>query len=382
MRIAYRIKNFSPFWFAALMGVGITAAILHNFPFEAHWLRVFGIVVWGIAIAMYVVFTTVFVLRFVLYPDQFWRMLHHPGQSVFLGCYPMGFATIINMTHFIWGHKAWVATYVMWWVDVVLSLASTWGVVFVTYAYHGRSLESLNATIILPVVPVVVAAATGGVIAAVQPAGLQPSSVIISFLLWANGQAVAACCICVYIYRMLRVRLPPRAIAFSALLNVGPLGQGAFGIQCIADVLCTILRRQGVNEGTVEAIRYMSIFAALALVAFATFWIVVSVFSSIYLRPTQFHPSWWSLTFPVGTYVVAWYQLGAELEITTFKVIGAVFGVIVALNVLMCSVLSIYHALFKDTLFSLVQSETDSLADDDQSKHTSSAADDNSKISV
>jgi hypothetical protein len=48
-------------------------------------------------------------LRYIIWPSVFWRMLSHSQQSLFLGTFPMGFATIVNMVVFAcvpsFGHK-------------------------------------------------------------------------------------------------------------------------------------------------------------------------------------------------------------------------------------------------------------------------------------
>lgn len=359
-QLDYRIRHFSPAWFATLMGVGQTAAVLHNFPFGAHWLRVFGIVIWGISIAMFIVFNLMFIVRFIKYPSQFKRMMKHPGQSAFLGCYPMGFATIINMIHFIWGKKAWIPVYVLWWIDVILSLLCTWAVVFYMMTRQKRTNVTLNATILLPIVTVIVAAATGGLIAPAQPIGVQPSTIIVSFLLWANGQALALSCIGIYLYRLYVENLPPRIMAFSSMLPIGPLGQGSFGIMCIAKAFGEVLKRSNGSNGDVlaSAVEWGGVIVALFLVGYGTFWVVFCLSVTIYQKPTTFHMSWWGLTFPLGTYVVAWYKLAEHLEITTFKVIGAFWGVFLMMTVLGCTIGSIYYGIMDTRLFDQVKAET------------------------
>lgn len=39
-------------------------------------------------------------MRYTIWPSVFTRMLNHGAQSLFLGTFPMGFATIINMIAF------------------------------------------------------------------------------------------------------------------------------------------------------------------------------------------------------------------------------------------------------------------------------------------
>lgn len=55
-------------------------------------------------------------------------MIRHPVQSLYIGTYPMGAATLINVAvgliyeQYGFGHKAFLYfLWAMWWLDVVLS---------------------------------------------------------------------------------------------------------------------------------------------------------------------------------------------------------------------------------------------------------------------
>jgi len=348
------------------MGVGISSSIVYSFPFPAEWLKIIGISIWGFNMSLFLVANIMTVLRFILYPDQFNKMLAHPGQSAFVGCYPMGFATIINMTDLIFGTRAWRAVYVMWWIDVFFTLLSAWAVVIIMFSKHDRNMDSLNATILLPVVALVVASATGALITPNLPVSLRESTIIISALMWGNGEFLGFSCTVIYINRLLQKNLPPRVITISSFLPVGPLGQGAFGIQNIAEGLCGILQDRGFSPETIDAVRYGGVSIAVLLTGYASFWMFIAFTALVVNRPTSFHMSWWGLTFPIGTYVLAWYKLSNETNVYAFKVLGALFGVLVVLMVLICVIGTIKYAVFDEVLFQHVQAETspndDSLA--------------------
>jgi tellurite resistance protein TehA-like permease len=340
------------------MGVGISSAIVYSFPFPAEWLKVVGIVIWGINMGLFLVFNIMTVLRFVLYPDQFSKMLAHPGQSAFIGCYPMGLATIINMTALIFGTRAWRAVYVMWWIDVFFTLLSAWAVVFIMFSKHDRNMDSLNATILLPVVALVVASATGGLITPNLPVSLRESTIIVSALMWGNGELLGFSCIVIYINRLLHNNLPAPVMTISSFLPVGPLGQGAFGIQNIADGLCGILQDRGFSLETTDAIRFGGVSIAVVLTGYASFWMFIAFTALVVKRPPSFNMSWWGLTFPIGTYVLSWYKLADETGVYAFKVLGALFGVLVVLMVIICVIGSVKSALFDEELFRHAQAET------------------------
>lgn len=372
--LAFRIRHFSPAWFSMTMGVGISASILYSFPFPTHGLKIAGITIWCIDIILFFLFAFLLLLRFVVYPDQFWRMLRHPGQSMFLGCIPMGLCTIINMTHLVtteYNMKGgWQTVYALWWVDVVLSLLSCIGVVVVIFEIQKRNTAAINATIILPIVPLVVAAASGGLIAKSLPASLHPLTLIVSFMMWGCGVSLATLCMAIYVYRLIVEGMPPKAIVLSNLLFVGPMGQGAFGIMVLGDLYRTIFdsmlapaaqgtatNMSAIYHGSDSALLFTTAIALLFL-SVGVFWIIITACVAIRTPPPGYNQSWWSLTFPIGTMTMAWYQIGAEYDCLAFKYIGAVFGGFVLAAVLTCSLGSIKYALMSNTLFQQAKSET------------------------
>uniref|UniRef100_A0A060SY40 ARAD1A09416p n=1 Tax=Blastobotrys adeninivorans TaxID=409370 RepID=A0A060SY40_BLAAD len=340
------------------MGTGIAGQLLYNFPYPARWLRICGEIIGLVAGIEFVVFTILFISRFILYPEQHRRMMDHNGQSMFLGCIPMALATVTSMIYSVWREKAWIPCYVLWWIDVIISLICGWWVVFYMFARQKRTTDGINLTILLPVVPLVVASTEGVFIAHEQPEGLRASSAIVSLLLWANGVAVAVSCMVIYLHRMLLHNLPPAAITFSALLAVGPLGQGSAGIQHIGEIVADCLSRQGKPEGLVLASKYAGTGVGMCMLGYGVFWIVICIFSVIELKPRKFNMSWWALTFPMGVYANGWTKLSVDLDITALKVIACVLIVLEVLAMLMCTACSLYLGIFRSDLFEAAHKET------------------------
>lgn len=80
------------------MGTGIVSILLHNLPYNAPWLQYISYVIFGLNVVLFVTFLLISILRYGLYPEIWSAMIEHPGQSLFLGCFPMGFASKHN-TH-------------------------------------------------------------------------------------------------------------------------------------------------------------------------------------------------------------------------------------------------------------------------------------------
>ena len=101
---------------------------------------------------------------------------------------------------------------------------------------HSLSLETMTAEWLLPMVPCVVAAASGGLVATV----LTPSSaigvILVSYMLWGVGMGLAFIILTLCFHRLTVHSLPSAKVIVSAFLPQGPLGQGAFAIMQLAKV--------------------------------------------------------------------------------------------------------------------------------------------------
>lgn len=75
------------------MGTGIVSILLHNLPWNGYWLHIISYIFFALNILLFTIFFTISLLRYTLYPEIWFAMIAHPAQSLFLGCFPMGFAS-------------------------------------------------------------------------------------------------------------------------------------------------------------------------------------------------------------------------------------------------------------------------------------------------
>lgn len=133
------VRNFTPSWFAANMGTGITSILLYNLPYNGTWLQYISRIIFALNVLLFTIFLLISVLRYTLYPKIWTSMLRHPAQSLFIGTFPMGLATIINMIVFVcvpaWGGAWWKVAWALWWFDAAVSLATCLTLPFIMYAH-------------------------------------------------------------------------------------------------------------------------------------------------------------------------------------------------------------------------------------------------------
>jgi tellurite resistance protein TehA-like permease len=97
MWLSYRKLTSLSRWFSINMGTGIVSILLHNLPYNREWLYWISVATFALNVILFCIFFTLSFLRYTLYPQIWSAMIRHPAQSLFLGTFPMGLATIINM---------------------------------------------------------------------------------------------------------------------------------------------------------------------------------------------------------------------------------------------------------------------------------------------
>jgi tellurite resistance protein TehA-like permease len=109
------------------MGTGIVSILLQNLPYTAPWLNYISICFFVLNFALFTVFTIMSIIRYTLWPEIWGVMIRHPSQSLFLGTFPMGLATLINMFVFVcvpvWGPGAVQFAWAMFWVDAAIAIS-------------------------------------------------------------------------------------------------------------------------------------------------------------------------------------------------------------------------------------------------------------------
>ncbi|EMS18062.1 sulfite efflux pump SSU1, partial [Rhodotorula toruloides NP11] len=244
-----RILHFTPSWFVVNMGTGISSILLYNLPYSFNGLKEIAIAIWLLNVVLFSLF--LLIARYCIFPTVLSAMLYHPVQSLFLGCFPMGFATIVNMTVFVaaerWGGRwIWLA-WSLWWVDAAISVIIAIGVPFFVFTrhQHASTLNTVSPAWLLPIVAPNVASATGGIVAAVLPPSQARLTIVVSYMLW-SSVPVAVMIMGLLYLRMAVHKIPLATEIFSVLLPLGACGQGAFAILQLAEVSLEHTKATGV----------------------------------------------------------------------------------------------------------------------------------------
>ncbi|KAF4461785.1 malic acid transport [Fusarium albosuccineum] len=346
------VLNFTPAWFTVNMGTGITSILLHNLPYNGRWLYWISIIIFCLNIFLFLSFLSISILRYSMFRGVFSETLRTPSQAVYLGTIPMGLATIINMIVFVcvpaWGDRAAVLAWALWWIDAVIAMACNFCVPHAIMRTRDVSLSSMNASWLLPIVADIVASATGAIVANVLPNHQHAIwTVIFSYILWGTGVPMALVILAMYYNRLMFHDVPPKEVIVSCFIPLGPLGQGAAGIQLLGQVALKLFSENDFIPRAPIAGQFFyvaGIMLALIMWGFGLVWMFFAL-ATIYRRKFPFNLSWWAFTFPLGVYTVATTTLAQELPSLFFKVLGTIFSVIETCLWMMVALGTIKYAL-------------------------------------
>lgn len=108
-------------------------------PYQFNGLQYIADIVFCITVFFFVFFTFISIVRYSLWPNKIRQTFEHPSQSLTLAMYPLTISMICNLWNArcvpSWGPWAQTFVFVLWWIDVVLSVAISLYIPFLLYVY-------------------------------------------------------------------------------------------------------------------------------------------------------------------------------------------------------------------------------------------------------
>lgn len=181
------------------------------------------------------------------------------------------------------------------------------------FTYQKHSLHSMTAMWLLPVVTLIVASSTGGVMAqALQQysASCALKTLVVSVFMVTVGLSLALMILTIYLLRLITHGIPPGGTVLSVFLPLGPTGQSGYAVLLIGQGFSTLFPpmsgdsqflqlSKGNSAGMVLDIVCTCI--AFVLWSLATMWILyalLAIYSGLRSSKIVFRVNFWGLIFP------------------------------------------------------------------------------------
>jgi C4-dicarboxylate transporter/malic acid transport protein len=321
------LGHLGPNWFASVMGTGIVATAAATLPVQFRGLRAFAEVVWGVAAVLLVVLIVAVGGHWLRHPTAARSHARNPQMAHFYGAAPMALLTVgtgsILLGKDLLGERLAVdVDWVLWTAGTVGGLFTAVSIPFLMFTQHSVEPDAAFGGWLMPVVPPMVSAAAGALLIGHVRPGTGRGTLLYGCYAMFGLSLVAS----LIIIAMIWTRLAYYGTSGSARVPtlwivLGPLGQSITAAGLLGTSAALV-----VDPTLAGGMKVFAVLYGVPVWGFAVLWIALA--TSLTLRTLRrgmpFALTWWSLTFPVGTFVTGTTQLAVHTGLPAFRIAAAV----------------------------------------------------------
>lgn len=304
------------------MGTGIVATAGATLPFRVPGLAGFALVVWVLSLALLVVLLGATAVQWLRHPAVARSHGWDGSMAQFYGAPPMALLTVgagaVLVGRLLIGERAAVdLDWVLWTVGTVTGLLTVTVIPYRLFTQIEVRPDGAFGGWLMPIVPPMVSAATGALLVphVASPAGratllfgclalfglsLVPSLIVIT-LIWS---------------RLVHHGTSGTARVPTLWIVLGPLGQSV-----TAAGLLGLNAHLALHGARATAVADFGLLYGVPVWGFAVLWTALA--SSLTVRTARrrlpFALTWWSFTFPVGTFVTGTTRLALQTGLPAFR---------------------------------------------------------------
>ncbi|WP_018179843.1 TDT family transporter [Jongsikchunia kroppenstedtii] len=324
---AARLNYFGPNWFASVMGTGIVATAAASLPVHPAGLRAFAEVVWVLTAALLVLLIGAVTVQWMRDPRIARSQARNPQMTHFYGAAPMALLTVaagaLLVGRDLIGTRAAVdLAWVLWTAGTLGGLFTALSIPYLMFTQLEVGPDAAFGGWLMPVVPPMVAAASGALLIPHMAPGTGRTTMFYGCFAMFGLSLFAALIIITMIWsRLAHYGTSGSARVPTLWIVLGPLGQGITAAGLLGTVAELAVRPQLASGMKVFAVLF-----GVPVWGFAVLWIGLATALTVRTlrRGMPFALTWWSLTFPVGTFVTGTSQLAAHTGLPLFKVAAVV----------------------------------------------------------
>lgn len=321
------VRHLGPNWYASIMGTGIVANAAATLPVQFPGLRAASVVVWALAAVLLLGLTTAWATHWIRHREAAKDHANDPVMAQFYGAPPMALLTIGTGTLLVGRTVVGTALavdidWVLWVLGTVTGLATSVAVPYLMFTRHELRPDSTYASWLMPVVPPMVSAAAGALLVPHTPAGqLRLTMLLACYAMFGLSLLASVITFSLVWSRLAFHKIGPERMVPTLWIGLGPLGQSMTAAGLLGGVASQALPGPYATGFAVFGLLY-----GVAVWGFAALWAALAAAVTIRTvrRRLPFALTWWSFTFPVGTYVTGTSGLAVHTEAAVFRWVAVV----------------------------------------------------------
>jgi C4-dicarboxylate transporter/malic acid transport protein len=321
------LSYLGPNWFASVMGTGIVATAGATLPLHVPGLRGFAEAVWVAATVWLVILIIANVAHWVRNPTVARSHAYNPQMGHFYGAAPMALLTVgagavLVGKDLIGEHAAVHLDWALWTAGTLGGLFTAISIPYLMFTQYRIEPDAAFGGWLMPVVPPMVSAATGALLIPHIASDTGRQTMLYGCYAMFGLSLVASLIIITMVWsRLAHYGTSGTARVPTLWIVLGPLGQSI-----TAAGLLGTNAALAVDPDLADGMAVFAILYGVPVWGFAVLWIALATSLTIRTlrRGMPFALTWWSLTFPVGTFVTGTTQLAVHTGLPSFRVAAAI----------------------------------------------------------
>ncbi|MDQ1745606.1 MAG: hypothetical protein QOE23_3945 [Pseudonocardiales bacterium] len=317
------------------MGTGIVAVAAASLPWQPRGLHIGALLIWALAAFLLVALTIATGIGWARDTGAARRHLLNPLMAHFYGAPPMAFLTVgagtILLGRDILGLRVAIdVDWVLWFGGTVSGLLAAGVVPYLTFTRYAIRPDSAFGGWLMPVVPPMVSASTGALLVPYTPAGQARLALLLaSYAMFGLSLLVSIVIITLIWYRLAVYKTGDATMVPTLWIVLGPLGQSIAAANLLGGVA-----HQALPVPYSTALQAFGVVYGVPVWGFALLWSAIA--AAITIRTVREHLpfslTWWSFTFPVGTFVLGSSELALRTGSDLFQLAAVLsyFGLVAA----------------------------------------------------
>lgn len=322
------LGRIGPNWFASVMGTGIVATAGASLPLRVPGLHNFAVAVWVVAAALLLVLSVVVGGHWLRHPTVARGHARNSQMSHFYGAAPMALLTVgsgalLVGKDLIGDDVAITLAWTLWVAGTAGGLFTAVSIPFLMFTQHDVEADAAFGGWLMPVVPPMVSAATGALLIPHLPPGTGRQTLLYGCYAMFGLSLMASVVIIAMIWSRLALYGTSGTARVPTLwIVLGPIGQSITAAGLLGGNAV-----HAVDPAMASGMKVFAVLYGVPMWGFAVLWIAMATALTVRTlrRGMPFALTWWSLTFPVGTFVTGTTQLATHTHLPAF-VIAAVIA--------------------------------------------------------
>ncbi len=301
------VKNFTPSWFASIMGTGILAVTSSFYAVYIHPLQLLAKILFVLNVFMFIILLIPWLLRWIFFTNQALNDLNHPVITNF---YPtMSVGMLVLASDFLMIGDNFFIAKVLWILGTFLTIIFSLLIPYIIFKENKVKIDHINPAWFIPPVALIVIPIAGSNFIDNQV------FIFVNYYGWGSGFFIYLALLAICMYRFILHNPLPNTLAPTIWINLGPIGAGTVSLISL------------INHSSF--IMYKEPFWVFGFIfwGFGVWWFFIAVIMTLHYISKLKLPyamSWWAFTFPLGAYVAASHTISKIFKIKLIDYFGLI----------------------------------------------------------